>query len=158
MKPITISFGGSERERLQIEVVGYERQPVGEYYDDNWLNMKISVSVGGFRGEADATFLTAEFVSFLSQLRPLYESLRGGAEFRTMEEQLRLRLDGDGLGHIELKGELLDRAGIGNRLTFTLQVDQTQLGKTILELEKATSEFPVRLPNKSGSANCRPLP
>jgi hypothetical protein len=26
MKPITISFGGSERERLQIEVVGYSNR------------------------------------------------------------------------------------------------------------------------------------
>jgi hypothetical protein len=34
--------------------------------------------------------------------------------------------------------------GIGNRLHFTLQLDQSQLGASIHELEKVTAEFPVR--------------
>ena len=34
---MTFSFGQSERERIEVEVFGYERQPVGEYWDDNWL-------------------------------------------------------------------------------------------------------------------------
>jgi hypothetical protein len=140
-----ISFGGSEREQLQIEIMGYERQqPVREFYDDNWLKVRISVSAGGFRGEADASFLTEELVSFLTQLRPLYTSLRGQAEFQTMENQLRLILVGDSKGHIGIDGVFLDDAGVGNGLTFKINFDQSQLGQSMRELEQAITKFPVR--------------
>ena len=61
-----------------------------------------------------------------------------------LEEQVHLRLTGDGNGHIELVGEVADQPGIGNRLRFTLQFDQSQLGASVRELERVTSEFPVR--------------
>jgi hypothetical protein len=138
------SFGQSEHERIEIEVLQYERAPVGEYYDDNWLTSRIRVRAGGFRGQVDAAVLTAEFSTFLTALRPLHETLRGTAEFSTMEQQLRLRLTGDGKGHIELAGEVADQPGIGNRLHFILQIDQSQLGASIHELERVTAEFPVR--------------
>ena len=64
--------------------------------------------------------------------------------FRSMEGQLHLRLTGDGKGHIELVGEVADQPGIGNRLHFTLHIDQSQLGASIHELERVTSQFPVR--------------
>jgi hypothetical protein len=138
------SFGHSERERIEVDVLGYERAPVGEYYDDNWLWVDICVQAGGFRGSVSATILTGDLVGFASQLRPLFETLGGSAQFSTMEEQLSLRLVGDGKGHIELRGEVSDKAGIGNRLHFKLEFDQSQLGASIRELDKVTSQFPVR--------------
>ena len=139
------SFGQSEHERIEIDVLNYERAPVGEYWDDNWLNVEIRVRAGGFRGKAAATIITSELEKFLSELRPLYEKLDGKAEFATMEGQLGLRLSGDGKGHIELQGEVADQAGIGNRLHFTLQFDQSQLRVSISELERVTVKFPVRV-------------
>jgi hypothetical protein len=141
---MTFSFGGLEQERIEVEVHGYERAPVGEYWDDNWLRVEIRVRVGGFRGNTSAAIITSELTKFLSELQPLYEKLSGSADFTTIEEQLSLRLVGDGKGHIELQGELSDQPGIGNRLRFTLQFDQSQLGASIGQLEKVTSEFPVR--------------
>jgi len=138
------SFGQSERERIEIDVISYERSPVGEYYDDNWLTVEIRVSVGGFSGKAKAAFLTGEFVDFLAQLRSLYQSLSGTAEFTTLEDQLRLKATGDGKGHIQLVGNLTDQPGSGNRLHFALQFDQSQLRASIGELEQVTSAFPVR--------------
>lgn len=139
------SFGQSEQERVEIDVHGYERPASGEYWDDNWLTVEIRVRAGGFRGRAAAAINTGELTKFLEQLRPLFETLSGSADFATMEQQLSLRLVGDGKGHIELHGEVADRAGIGNRLDFTLQFDQSQLGASIRELERVTSQFPVRM-------------
>ena len=139
------SFGHSDKERIEVDVHGYERAPVGEYWDDNWLVVEIRVQAGGFRGKAAATIITSELTKFLSELHPLFETLGGSAEFATMEGQLSLRLVGDGKGHIELRGEVADQAGIGNRLHFTLQFDQSQLGASIRELERVTSQFPVRV-------------
>jgi hypothetical protein len=141
---MTFSFGQSKHERIEVHVLRYERQRVGEYHDDNWLTVQVRICVGGFRGTVDGAFITEEFVAFLTQLRPLHQSLSGTAEFTTMEGQLHLRLTGDGKGHIELVGEVADQPGIGNRLHFTLHLDQSQLGASIHELERVTSEFPVR--------------
>jgi hypothetical protein len=139
-----VSFGQSEHERVEVDVLGYERAPVGEYYDDNWLTAQIRVAVGGFRGVVDAAILSSEVATFLTQLRPLHERLRGAAEFTTLEGQLHLRLTGDGKGHIELVGCVGDEPGVGNQLHFTLNFDQSQLGASIRELERVVSEFPVR--------------
>jgi hypothetical protein len=139
------SFGHAEMERVEIDVLSYERSPTGEYYDDNWLNVDICVKAGGFRGKVSAAIITEDLVQFASQLRPLYDSLSGSAKFSTMEEQLSLNLVGDGKGHIELRGEVADRPGLGNRLHLSLQFDQSQLGESIRELERVISEFPVRI-------------
>jgi len=141
---MTFSFGQSQHERLEVDVLRYERSPVGEYHDDNWLTVQVRVCIGGFRGTVDAAIVADELAAFLGQLRPLYDTLRGTAEFVTLEGQLLLRLTGDGKGHIELVGEVADQPGIGNRLHFTLQFDQSQLGSSIHDLERVTSEFPVR--------------
>lgn len=147
------SFGQSERERVEVNVLRYERAPIGDYYDDNWLEIEIRVQAGGFEGKMNAAILTEDLERFLSQLRPLYETLSGSAEFGTMEDQLSLKLTGDGKGHIELHGEVADRPGIGNRLHFALQFDQSQLRASISELEKATLQFPVRGLNSSAKKN-----
>lgn len=135
------SFGQSEYERIEVDVLCYERAPVR---DDNWLTSQIRVCAGAFRVEVNAAIVTDELAAFLTQLLPLYNTLLGTAEFSTLEEQLHLRLTGDGKGHIELVGEVADQPGVGNRLHFTLQFDQSQLEASIRELKRVTSEFPVR--------------
>jgi hypothetical protein len=139
------SFGQSENERIEIDVLRYERSPIGDYWDDNWLAVAIRVQVGGVRGKVTAAILTGEFEKLLSELRPLYQTLSGSVSFKTMEAQLALVFVGDGKGHIELQGEVLDKPGIGNRLTFVLQFDQTRLATSINELERVVEKFPVRL-------------
>ena len=140
------AFGQSEQERVTVDVVSYERPICGDYWDDNWLAVDISVAAGGFRGHTSASLMTAELVSFSEQLHVLYERLTGTAEFTTLEGQLSLRLTGDGRGHIQLAGLVLDRAGIGNRLSFTLDFDQTFLPLSIRDLDAILRAFPVRRP------------
>jgi hypothetical protein len=139
------SFGHSEKERIELDVHGYERPASSDYWDDNWLKAEIRVQAGDFHGSVRAAIITDDLVRFAAQLRPLHETLSGAAEFGTMEGQLSLRLVGDGKGHIDLSGEVTDKPGIGNRLHFTLQFDQSQLGASIRELERVTSQFPVRV-------------
>ena len=51
---------------------------------------------------------TDELVKFETQLRPLWETLRGSAELSTLEAQLFLRLAGDARGQVELRGEVAE--------------------------------------------------
>lgn len=137
------SFGGSKHERLEIDV-RYERPPSGDYHDNNWLTATIDVSAGGFRGKADVSMLTEELVSFLGQVKALFKALEDVAELTTLEQQIYLRLTGNGKGHIEMKGELGEMPETGNRLHFELKLDQTDLATSIRDLERVTAQFPVR--------------
>ncbi len=74
------SFGQSERERIEVDVLRYERSPTGDFHDDNWLTVKINVQAGGFRGKADAAILTSEVEEFALKVRTDFESLRGSAK------------------------------------------------------------------------------
>jgi hypothetical protein len=140
----SFSIGGSSREQIEVEVIGYERSPVGEYYDDNWLRVRVSVVAGAFSGKYDAAFLTGELESFRKELDELYRTLKGTAKFSTMEDQLSLLFCGNGLGGILLKGAATDIAGIGNSLVFEIILDQTHLHNTLTELNLVTERFPVR--------------
>ncbi|MFC1813861.1 hypothetical protein ACFL03_14340 [Thermodesulfobacteriota bacterium] len=139
------SIGGIEHEKIEVELVCYEREPTGEYYDDNWVRGNVFISVGGFKGNYGAAFLTDEFSRFLDELQNLYKSLKGTAEFKTIEEQLYIKASGDGKGHISIEGEALDGAGIGNRLNFNLEIHQTDLSSTINQLKKLVKYYPVRI-------------
>ena len=139
------SIGGVEHEKIEVEVVCYERQPTGEYYDDNWVRGYVFISVGGFKGNYGLAFLTDEFSRFLDELQNLYKSLKGTAEFETIEKQLYIKASGDGKGHISIEGEAIDAAGIGNRLNFSLEIDQTDLSYTIKQLKEVVKHYPVRI-------------
>jgi hypothetical protein len=140
----SFSIGGATREGIEVTVDGYERSPAGEYYDDNWLRVRICVSVGAFSGEYAATFLTDELASFKVQLEKLYQSLKGTASFTTMEEQLSLQISGNGKGAIQAQGDAVDDSGNRNKLYFAFHIDQTYLQSTLQELQGVTELFPVR--------------
>jgi hypothetical protein len=139
------SIGGIEHEKIEVELVGYEREPTGEYHDDNWVRGNVSISVSGFRGNYGAAFLTVDFSQFLDELQNLYMSLKGTAEFNTLERQLYIKASGDGKGHISIEGEAMDRTGIGNRLNFNIEIDQTNLSSTINQLKELVKHYPVRI-------------
>jgi hypothetical protein len=138
------SFGGKEHQRIHIDVLGYETQTFDNFDDANWLSCRAKVSAGSFSGSFNLNLITQELVDFLNALQGLYSSLRGFAELQTLEEQIYLKIDGDGKGHMNLKGKVMDAAGIGNTLSFSLALDQTQLAQSIQELKGVTDSFPIR--------------
>jgi hypothetical protein len=140
----SFSLGGEENNRVQVQVHGYERPPVGEYYDDNWVRVSVFVAVGAFSGQFDAAFLTSDFVAFRDELLSLHASLQGKAVFSTMEDQLSLALTGNGLGGIEVKGVAIDAPGVGNQLEFELALDQSYLPAVLGDLDEILAEFPPR--------------
>lgn len=144
MGVVAFSIGGSERNKVTVEVINYERPASGDYHDDNWVNVGVYVAVGAFSGRFATSFLTEEFVAFRSQLRELYETLNGEATFTTIEGQLTLNLVGDGRGGITLKGEALDQPGVGNCLSFEMALDQTYLASALDGLDQVIAAFPVR--------------
>jgi len=144
MTVATFAIGGAARERIEIEVFGYEHAPVGEYHDDNWLRVRVTVHAGAFSASYDAAFLTEELARFREQLETLYQSLRGQAEFATLEGQLSLLLTVDERGEVLVRGVAIDVPGTGNRLQFQLTLDQSHLRSAIDELRQVTDRYPIR--------------
>ena len=140
----SFTIGRSEREKVSITVRGYERAASGDIHDDNWLSVVVEVRVGAFAAKCDAAFLAQDFGPFRSQLGALYDVLVGEACFTTLEEQLSLRVVGDGRGGLTVTGEVRDRPGGANRLAFEFALDQTSLPSTLRELDAVVSKFPVR--------------
>lgn len=142
---MVFSFGQEQNERIEVDVVRYERSAYDNLDDANWLDVQIRVRAGGFAGNISAAFVANELTAFLMQLRRLLRDLAGGAAFSTLEEQMQLRLSGDKKGHIDLVGEVADQPGSGNRLRFHLSIDQSQLASSIRELEAVVAAFPERV-------------
>ena len=137
----SVSFGGKEQERLEITAIAREGDASDDYA---WLTVQVSVRAGHFQGQYPAAFVTQELADLYHQGIILYESLKGTAEFKTLERQLGFIMTSNHLGHIELKGEARDEAGTGNTLKFSLTFDQTQLRTSLAELASLLSAFKVR--------------
>lgn len=133
-------LGGSEQERLEVEVLS---SPVkDEGYE--WVSVRVSLKVGGFSARFNASFLATDFVKFRNELQVLSDKLKGNATFETVEGQLRLKLGVDKLGHITVAGEVSDEAGIGNKLIFNMNIDQSYLPHTIRQLGTVIEGFRAR--------------
>lgn len=141
----SFAIGTNEREMITVTVVNYERPPIGEFYDDNWLLCEVSVQCGAFRGKFQANFLTSELEKLLQGLGRLHQELHGEYTFESMEGQFVLRVSCGNLGHIHIAGEAMDQAGIGQRLIFRFSLDQTHLSITLRELSDVMQAFPVRV-------------
>jgi hypothetical protein len=130
-----IGFGHPERERIVIFIEVNQPSDFKGSLED-WRKAEIKIQVGGFQAQVSLFLESSDFERFLPQARRLYETLEGEARFETIEGQIRLVLKGDGKGHINLSGKLLDSAGIGNELSFKLEFDQTLLKGSVSEVER----------------------
>jgi hypothetical protein len=135
-------IGSNRAEQLLVRVIS--RSSGDDYWDGNWLTCEVRLSAGGFRGQFQANLRTDELERFAAQVRTLYDDLKTPALLEPMEEQLVLRLEGDGRGHIDCHGEARDVVGTGNLFRFELQLDQTQLFATMAQLSELLNRYPVR--------------
>src|SRR5690349_20183395 len=113
-KSIRIKSAG---DLLEIIIHRYSHPGSLDTYDKNWVDTTINIKVGGFTGCYSSFFQTTDFPSLRDSLKILYNDLSYTFDFTTIEGQLNLRFKGDGIGHIEVKGEAQDEAGTGNTLT-----------------------------------------
>jgi len=131
------SIGYFDKERLEVSLLGKPANAKIEGYD--WVNARVQVDVGGFKGNVGISIGLSDIIRFKDQLEPVYRDLKGIAEFTTMEGQLYIRIEMDSLGHVQASGYLLDDF-IGNKLSFNIQYDQTLLGHTISEIDEMLFE------------------
>ena len=127
------SIGNGHSARLTIQILTRPANDSG--YD--WIEACVSISAGRFSGQFRASLLLRELISFLSQLEVLNRDLKGEAEISTIEDQVHLKLSMDHSGHYTGSGYVMDEAGTGNKLIYTICGDQTEFPITIRELSQA---------------------
>jgi hypothetical protein len=138
-----IRIGGERAEYLAIKLFGRQHPTCQDYWDGNWLRAEVEVVAGGFRGLVTGDLRTDELAIFHEQLSRLQESLRGKAEFATMERWLFIRVVGDGRGHMRFECELRDEPGMGNTLMCEFGYDQTFVPPMLTQLRQALECYPV---------------
>jgi hypothetical protein len=139
-----VLIGDPNGEHLLIRPLSWCHPGFFDHSDGNWIDCELQIAAGGFRAHFRANLRTPEFAPFLEQLQGLQHTLASSAHFTTMEEQIALHLTGDGTGGVRVKGEALDGAGVGNRLQFAFDIDQTCLAPICQSLERLLAAFPVR--------------
>jgi hypothetical protein len=139
-----VLIGSPSGEHVLIRPLSWCPPGFFDYVDGNWIDCELQIAAGGFRANFRANLRSPEFAPFLEQLQRLLQTLEGSAHFTTTEEQIAVQLEGDGKGVIRVKGEARDNAGVGNRLQFAFDIDQTCLAPVCQSLEHLLVAFPVR--------------
>jgi hypothetical protein len=108
------------------------------YSDGHGYHHQVDLVGGPFRGTINAS--SYERIRGLRQFRDLlaalYQTLRGEAHLSAAYENLKLSLQGDGLGHIVVQVDA--RAGdcMEMKLSFNFVIDQTQLPEVIAQIDR----------------------
>ena len=126
---------GSNTERLEVTLLGQPADPKTEGYD--WIKARVDVEVGAFKGELEIYICVSDLVRFKEELELAYQNVAGAAEFKTMENQLFIRIELNHLGHVLATGYIFDDLVAPNKLYFTMTYDQTLLWHTISEIDEA---------------------
>ena len=140
---IGFRIGRNNSEYLNVQITGRSHPGSQDYWDGNWVSADIEIDAGSFRGRYGAYLRAEELKDFRDALARLYSFDSKEAKFETMEGQLIIRVTGNGLGHFVAECEALDQAGIGNRLIFSLEFDQTEIPEMLKGLDVVAREYPV---------------
>jgi hypothetical protein len=127
-----------------LRVLGRAHPSATDFWDGNWLRTRIDAVAGDFSGGVTADVRADELADLRAQLDRLYRDGEGDASFTTLEYWINLEFHRDGLGHVQVRGEMFDMAGrMGNSLRFRLDLDQTYLPPIIDALEAVERAWPI---------------
>jgi hypothetical protein len=143
---------GADGERVSIVVHSRTHPHALDFWDGNWLQARVEIQVGAWRGHYTADLRVEEFSRFRLQLERLGRGQPGHAEFSSMEYWLTLTVRIEETGGLSVSGTACDRPGTGNSLTFTfLHGAVTDVQEIARQLKRLVSKFPQRgSPNDAG--------
>jgi hypothetical protein len=121
-----VIIGHAESECLSIEIVSHE--------PDDWRVTNVEVVCGTWKGTFRWQFYKGELRRFGQEIQQLYRTLSGAANLVPMEPNLKLKVTGDGRGHITVEGRAEPEFYSGTYLVFTLSLDQTELPHIVAAL------------------------
>jgi hypothetical protein len=111
------------------QVIGFPDKvsPFGGYD----VNGQLEIKCNNYFVKGKLKFTTGEIYNFFTQLKQVYSSLNGIAQFDSFESQLLFTLRLHKLGHTDIVGEYSENLFSNTKLKFELLGDQTYLSKCI---------------------------
>jgi hypothetical protein len=114
-----------------------------DYWDENWLTVRVRVEAPGSIVEVQGPILYAsELEYFMNQVQLLDRTLTGDASLQCMEPNLRLAIrasEGHASVTIRLTPDHLTQVH-----EFTFHIDQTYFKPLIANCKKILSDYPIR--------------
>ena len=144
-----VIIGHPDGDHIVLRVLRRKHPSATDYYDGNWVDAQVSISVRPWRGVFNADLRTDEFARFRQRLEELNKRTKPEAMFAPMEPWLEFTLELGSSGEVHLKGESgpegFGRVFNETRLEFEARgfMDQASLPSVIQQLEAIEREFPV---------------
>lgn len=129
---------------IKVEPLNWTHTDAELDWDKNWIHSRITIKAGAFRGQFFCDLMTIDFELFKRELKKIYDSLKGCAEFKTPEAQIYIQIKGDGLGHFTVDCDVIDQVGVGNSLSLEMALDQTQIPAFVRQLDNIVKRFPIQ--------------
>lgn len=134
-----IRIGCKEADFLSLKIRERQFPEATDYWNANWLTCDVEVNVGAFRSAFGAVLRNEDLTRFLRGLRRLDSQSSATATFEA-PEWLTLDLFADGESRIEGHGRIDDNC---NHLEFRVNVDRSDLGPLIRELDEICTNYPI---------------
>lgn len=138
-----VLIGDSGAQHVLIRPLSRSTPGLFDAWDGNGIDCEIEIAAGSFQGRFRADIRSDEFLTFLEQTEALTVVLDATASLTSMEGQVALSLTGAGSGPVRVAGEAVDIAGMGNRLQFGFEIEQTALPEISRSLGYLLAAFPV---------------
>lgn len=137
-----VVFGRLASEHLAIRVL-HRLYHASDYWDGNWVSAEIGLRTRASAVRYQAALRADELERLRDELRPVRETLRGRATFRSMEGWLTIDVEGDGLGHADVTYVAAPGHASQTVLTSSLRLDRAGLSAVIERLDDVLAAFPV---------------
>lgn len=129
---------------LSIWVLGRQFLDQNDYWDGNWLYVRVRVEAPGATVEARGPIIHAsELMSFTKELEQLDSTLTGNASLKCMEPNLDVLIRGDKHGQatttIRITPDHMTQSH-----EFIFSIDQTYFKPVIAQCRKIFSDYPIK--------------
>lgn len=115
---------------------------IGTEVNIEWLNVEADFQLNGFAARFEFSLRLSELVAFFQELQAFYSTLKGSAHLRSIEDNVDLVLNTDGMGHVSVDGTLRDSSYRINT-KFTMETDQTYLSDIIRDCNETLNALGV---------------
>jgi hypothetical protein len=122
--------------RTNAENTGLNLRCVELYRDGSGGGCLLEVKSGPFAAKVQFFFDAGPWRAFLRDLDALNESLSGEAKLGLDFEEPFIAFRGDGRGHIQVSGLLIEHSAHSQRLEFSFVADQTALAPFLSDLRE----------------------
>lgn len=105
------------------------------------LQASLKIKSGNFNLKSSYYTSTGELFMFYEQLKKINEKVSGKANYSSYEANLKLDIEYDKLGHVNVSGSFIENTFYNNKLSFEFETDQTFITQTINDLKVIVDKY-----------------